>query len=155
MGFVLDLPAATRAAEEIHADGKRIAFTNGCFDVFHAGHVRILRIAREAADVLFVGLNDDEGVRRLKGPGRPANRLEDRAEVLRAIRYVDHVVAFAEDTPIRLIKGIRPDALVKGADYLETEIVGAKEIKEWGGELIRVPLLEGRSSTRIIAGDVA
>lgn len=147
---VLDLVAAAAEAARLRAAGRRIAFTNGVFDVLHAGHVAVLRAAREAADALFVGLNTDESVRRLKGPGRPVHRLEDRAAVLLALRPVDAVVPFAEETPIRLIEAIRPDVLVKGADYAEDEIVGAREVRGWGGRVLRVPLVEGLSTTRIL-----
>jgi len=103
----------------------RIVFTNGCFDVIHRGHVELLEFARSLGDVLVVGLNSDDSVRRLKGPERPVNTLMDRAVVLLAIRWVDFVIPFSEDTPERLIKELRPDVLVKGGDYELDDIVGA------------------------------
>lgn len=149
--MVLDRAGAAAVAARLRALGKRVAFTNGCFDVLHAGHVALLRAAREAADALVVGVNDDAGVRRLKGPGRPVHPLADRAEVLAAIRWVDHVAVFAEETPLALVEAVRPDVMVKGGDYAEEEIVGAREVRGWGGTVLRVPLVEGRSTTAILA----
>src|SRR5262245_6140292 len=115
------------------AAGQRIVFTNGCFDLLHPGHVRYLEAARALGDALVVGLNDDDSVRRLKGPGRPILRLAERAEVLAALAAVDHVVAFSEDTPLRLIEDLRPDVLVKGSDWGLGEIVGASACSNAAG----------------------
>ncbi len=131
--------------------GLRVVFTNGVFDLIHPGHVRILRESRAQGDRLVVGLNRDASVRRLKGPGRPIQKLAARAEVLSAMRDVDLVVPFGEDTPLRLLLALRPDVLVKGADYKESEIVGAAEVRGWGGEVVRVRLHRGKfsSTTRL------
>ena len=131
--------------------GDRIVFTNGCFDLVHAGHVDSLRRARECGDRLVVGLNSDSSVSRLKGDGRPINTEADRAAVLRAFRFVDLVVVFAEETPLRLITELRPDVLVKGDDYRADEVVGAEEAREWGGVVVTVPRVEGLSTSALLA----
>jgi len=132
------------------AGGRRVAFTNGCFDVLHAGHVRLLEYARGCADALVVGLNSDASVRRLKGHGRPVQSEIERAAILAALEAVDRVVVFDEPTPLELILALEPDVLVKGADWPEDAIVGAREVRSWGGTVERVPLLEGRSTSRLI-----
>lgn len=126
--------------------GKKIVFTNGCFDILHAGHVSVLEFSRAKGDVLVVGLNSDESVRRLKGPTRPVNKQADRALVLAALESVSYVCIFNEDTPYNLIKTVRPDVLVKGGDYKPSEIVG----REFAGRVVRFALLKGRSTTGII-----
>lgn len=143
-----DAAAAQRAAWA--AAGKRVVFTNGCFDILHAGHVRLLEAARAAGDTLVVGLNDDASVRRLKGPARPINPAADRAEVLAGLRAVDLVVLFAQDTPAELIARLVPDVLVKGGDYTEETIVGAETVKAAGGQVRIIPLLEGRATTQLV-----
>lgn len=137
--------------ERVRGNGARIVFTNGCFDVLHAGHVRLLDLARRRGDMLIVGLNSDASVRRLKGARRPVNPLPDRADVLSALSAVDHVVAFEDDTPAALIAAVRPDVLVKGGDYAADEIVGADLMRETGGEVFIVPLLPGRSTSSLLA----
>ena len=126
--------------------GRKIVFTNGCFDILHAGHVSVLEFSRAKGDVLVVGLNSDESVRRLKGPTRPVNKQADRALVLAALESVSYVSIFKEDTPYNLIKAVRPDVLVKGGDYKPSEIVG----REFAGKVVRFALLKGRSTTGII-----
>jgi D-beta-D-heptose 7-phosphate kinase / D-beta-D-heptose 1-phosphate adenosyltransferase len=132
------------------AEGKKIAFTNGCFDILHVGHVVYLDQARGLADILIVGLNNDASVRRLKGPQRPLNLEFDRARVLAALEPVDAVILFEEDTPLDLITAIRPDVLVKGADYQEEEVVGAQLVRSYHGDVQLIPLVEGRSTTGIL-----
>ena len=126
--------------------GKKIVFTNGCFDILHAGHVSVLEFSRSMGDELVVGLNSDASVRRLKGPTRPVNTQADRALVLAALESVSAVCIFDEDTPYNLIKQVRPDVLVKGGDYKTDEIVG----REFAKKVVRFPLLKGRSTTNII-----
>lgn len=126
--------------------GRKIVFTNGCFDILHAGHVSVLEFSRSKGDVLVVGLNSDASVRRLKGPTRPVNKQADRALVLAALESVSYVSIFKEDTPYNLIKAVRPDVLVKGGDYKPSEIVG----REFAGKVVRFALLKGRSTTGII-----
>jgi D-beta-D-heptose 7-phosphate kinase/D-beta-D-heptose 1-phosphate adenosyltransferase len=142
-----DASASLAAIRAAHAAGRKIVFTNGCFDLLHAGHVALLEEAAGLGDFLVVGMNSDASVRRLKGWNRPYNSEEDRRAVLAAIRHVDAVVIFDEETPLRLITEIRPDVLVKGADYGEGEIVGADEVRSWGGVVHRVALLAGRSTS--------
>jgi rfaE bifunctional protein nucleotidyltransferase chain/domain len=132
------------------AGGRRIVFTNGCFDLLHPGHVRYLEAARALGDALVVGLNDDASVRRLKGPGRPVLRLAERAEVLAALAAVDHVVTFAEDTPLRLIELLEPDVLVKGADWAADEIVGGDVVRRRGGRVERIDLVPDVSTSELL-----
>ena len=135
---------------EMATAGRSVVFTNGCFDLLHRGHVEMLRDAREAGEVLVVGVNDDDSVRRLKGEGRPLVSAEDRAEVLAALEMVDRVVIFPEDTPVSLIDALVPDVLVKGADWPLDEIVGRKTVEEAGGKVVRVQLAPGRSTRSLI-----
>ncbi len=130
--------------------GQRVAFTNGCFDIMHAGHVQYLREARDQADLLVVGLNGDGSVRALKGPTRPINTAEARAFVLAGLQAVDYLVVFDEPTPRSLIEAIRPDVLVKGADYRREEVVGADFVESYGGRVHLAPLREGHSTTRLV-----
>lgn len=134
----------------LRQSGKRIVFTNGCFDILHAGHTTYLNSASDLGDVLVVGLNSDDSIRRLKGETRPINSMADRKTVLEALRSVGFVITFDEDTPLELIKAIQPDVLVKGGDYTPDTIVGADVVKERGGQVVVIPLLEGRSTTSII-----
>ena len=133
-----------------HQEGKRVVFTNGCFDILHAGHVRYLAAAKALGDTLVIGLNSDASVRRLKGPNRPVSCQEDRAEVLSSLGVVDAVVLFDEDTPEQLIGRLLPDVLVKGADWPVDRIAGAAAVIANGGSVQTVPLLEGRSTSGII-----
>jgi len=128
----------------------KLVFTNGCFDVLHRGHIYYLSRARELGDLLVLGLNSDKSVSRLKGPGRPVNQQQARAEVLAGLAFVDHIVIFPEDTPLNLINAVRPHVLIKGGDYKVDEIVGYQEVRSWGGKVTTIPLLEGYSSTSII-----
>lgn len=128
----------------------KLVFTNGCFDVLHRGHIYYLSRARELGDLLVLGLNSDESVTRLKGPGRPVNQQQARAEVLGGLAFVDHIVIFPEDTPLNLINAVRPHLLIKGGDYKVDEIVGYQQVRSWGGQVKTIPLLEGYSSTSII-----
>ena len=130
--------------------GDKIVFTNGCFDILHAGHVEYLAAARALGDALIIGLNSDASVRRLKGPDRPVCCEEDRAAVLSALQVVDGVTLFNEDTPEELIGALLPDILVKGADWAVEQIAGARAVIDHGGSVLTVPLLEGRSTTGII-----
>lgn len=154
MTKLLPVPVLMQRLDRARQAGGRIVFTNGCFDVLHAGHVRLLDQAKRLGDVLIVGLNSDASVRRLKGPPRPVNDLDDRAEVLSGLAAVDHVVVFDEDTPLTLIREIRPDVLVKGGDYSAETIVGAEEVTAAGGQVVIVPLLAGRSTSAILGSAV-
>ncbi|MBU6152927.1 MAG: D-glycero-beta-D-manno-heptose 1-phosphate adenylyltransferase [Bdellovibrionales bacterium] len=131
--------------------GAKVVFTNGCFDIVHAGHVTYLERARNLGDILVVALNTDASTKRLKGPGRPINRLSDRAKVIGALESVSFVTSFREDTPLSLIKKLKPDVLVKGGDYEVKTIVGYEQVIASGGVVKTIPFLEGRSTTRILA----
>ena len=147
---LLNREKTARQASEARDAGKIVVFTNGCFDLLHSGHVTLLEIASGEGDLLIVGLNSDSSVTRLKGEGRPVQSEAERAEALLKIEVVDVVTIFSEDTPLELIDSIKPDVLVKGGDYSSDEIVGADIVLSRGGEVVRVPLLEGISTTRII-----
>ena len=148
--LVFSLKEAKKHSVMLRKNGKKVVFTNGCFDILHAGHVHYLEQAKELGDELVVGLNSDPSVKTLKGPSRPINNLEQRAKVLSSLKCVDRIVSFADETPIKLIKEIKPDVLVKGGDYKAKDVVGHKEIKSWGGEVKIIPLVPGLSTTNII-----
>jgi D-beta-D-heptose 7-phosphate kinase/D-beta-D-heptose 1-phosphate adenosyltransferase len=139
-----------RIARGLRRAGKKIVFTNGCFDLIHAGHIAYLEKAKRFGDILFVGLNSDSSVRAIKGRSRPLSREGDRLRVIAALEAVDYVTVFSEKTPLRLIRELRPHVLVKGADWKRNEIIGAKEVESWGGGVRRVPLLSGRSTSALI-----
>ena len=145
---ILDREHLKRLSEE--GIGQRVVFTNGCFDLIHAGHVRLINEARSMGDLLVVGINSDESVSRLKGPSRPLITDNDRAYILLNFRAVDYVTIFAEDTPLEVIKALRPDVLVKGAEYEKGDIVGADFVESAGGRVVRVDMFEGRSTSAII-----
>ncbi len=148
---VVDLPAAVEQANRVRTAGGKVVFTNGCFDLLHAGHVRYLWQARSLGDMLIVGLNSDASVAGLgKGPGRPLVPQEQRAEVLAALAAVDLVVIFGEPTPLRLIKALRPEVLVKGGDWEVAQIVGAEEVMSRGGRVESLPLVKGLSTTALL-----
>ena len=147
---VQDLSGALDLVHRWQTNGERVVFTNGCFDLLHVGHVTYLERARRYGHRLVVGLNTDRSVRALKGPERPLIREDDRARVLAALASVDAVVLFDQDTPLDLIQALRPDVLAKGADYREEDVVGAVEVKGWGGRVVLVPLVPERSSSGIL-----
>jgi len=128
--------------------GEKCIFTNGCFDIVHKGHVELLKQARAMGDFLVVGLNSDESVERLKGLGRPVNDLASRKALLEAIRYVDYVIVFSEDTPVELIKKVKPFIIVKGGDYSPEKVIGSDIVEEYGGRVEIIPLVEGYSSSK-------
>ncbi|MGD9608543.1 MAG: D-glycero-beta-D-manno-heptose 1-phosphate adenylyltransferase [Desulfovibrionaceae bacterium] len=148
-----------RSAAQVHLHrvraGRTVVFTNGCFDLLHAGHVDLLARARDCGDLLVVGLNDDASVRRLKGPSRPVTPLSERAYVLAGLACVDMVVPFAEDTPLELILALEPDVLVKGGDWPVAAIVGAPQVTARGGRVESLPLIPGLSTTAVIDRIVA
>ena len=141
---------AHRLVADMRAAGKRIVFTNGVFDLLHPGHLRYLQHARSLGDALIVGLNSDRSVRANKGPDRPVNTEDERAEVLAALACVDAVVIFDEDTPRSLIAAVQPDILVKGADWAEDAIVGRDIVEARGGRVVRVTIEPGYSTTAIL-----
>lgn len=145
MSKVTGLEDLAARLKKLRSEGRKVVFTNGCFDIIHAGHVRYLREARSLGDVLVIGVNSDASVSRLK-PGRPVNTEADRAEVLSALEPVDFVTVFDEDTPYELIKTLRPDVLVKGGDWEKSDIVGSDLVKDTRS----LPFHEGRSTSSII-----
>jgi rfaE bifunctional protein nucleotidyltransferase chain/domain len=151
MGKLVGRGKLKRIRARYAAEGKKVVFTNGTFDILHRGHVEYLAAAKRLGDVLIVGLNTDASIRRIKGRGRPINRAADRAAVLTSLKNVDYVCFFREDTPLRLISEIVPDVLVKGADWTKHKIVGKDIVERNGGKVRRVRLTPGRSTTGIIA----
>ncbi len=139
-----------RIRKRLQRDGRTVVFTNGCFDLIHAGHIRLFREARKLGDVLIVALNSDASIRRLKGRSRPIFPLKERQEILAAVEDVDFVTSFSEDTPRRIIASLLPDVLVKGGDWKPDQVVGREEVEAAGGRVVIVPYLEGRSTSSII-----
>ncbi|HOK06932.1 MAG TPA: D-glycero-beta-D-manno-heptose 1-phosphate adenylyltransferase [Syntrophales bacterium] len=150
MEKILSREAVRRRVAELRAEGKTIVFTNGCFDILHVGHVRYLREAKKAGDVLVLGLNSDASVRAIKGHKRPLVPQEERADILAELSSVDYVTIFDEPTPQALIEELAPDVLVKGGDWREEEIAGAAFVRGRGGKVMIVPLTEGRSTTNVV-----
>jgi D-glycero-beta-D-manno-heptose 1-phosphate adenylyltransferase len=148
---IFDLPTLLQKLHAIKICGKSIAFTNGVFDLLHEGHLTSLAQAASFADFLVVGLNADASVKKIKGPNRPINNENSRQLIIASLQIVDAVVLFNADTPLELIKAIKPDFLVKGGDYTVDTVVGAQEVIALGGQVKIVPLLEGFSTTKIIA----
>ncbi len=142
--------ALKRLILNLKARGKRVVFTNGCFDILHAGHVDYLERARRLGDVLVVGLNSDASVRRLKGKGRPLNKQGDRAKILASLYFIDYVTIFNEATPEKLITRLRPDILVKGGDWKVSEIAGGPFVRTYGGRVVSLPFVKGYSTTSLI-----
>jgi rfaE bifunctional protein nucleotidyltransferase chain/domain len=151
MGVVVHKEELITIRERLKRQGKRVVFTNGCFDLLHLGHVEYLKRAKSLGDVLVVGVNDDASVRRLKGPPRPITSQDDRASILAALVSVDYVCLFAEDTPLELITALRPDVLVKGADWAVDAVVGKDLVEKHGGTVQTIEFLPNRSTSGIIA----
>jgi D-beta-D-heptose 7-phosphate kinase/D-beta-D-heptose 1-phosphate adenosyltransferase len=151
MGRVLSLAEAVRERQTARAAGRRVVFTNGCFDLLHTGHLRLLEGAKACGDLLFVGVNADATVRSLKGAGRPIVPEVERAELLAALRVVDVVLLFAEPTPRETVLALEPDVLVKGGDYTPETIVGRDEVESRGGRVVVIPLEEGRSTRGLVS----
>ncbi|MEM1210033.1 MAG: D-glycero-beta-D-manno-heptose 1-phosphate adenylyltransferase [Planctomycetota bacterium] len=148
---VMQAEQAAALAAQARAAGKRVVFTNGCFDILHAGHVHYLHASRQLGDLLVLGLNTDASVQKLKGPNRPVQSEQDRARILASLADVDAVVLFDDDTPLELIRAVRPDVLTKGADYQTKEnVVGWQDVESHGGRVELIDLVEGRSTTRVI-----
>lgn len=153
-GLVVSLEEACQLREEAASQGRKVVFTNGCFDLLHVGHIRYLEEARRHGDLLIVGVNDDQSARYLKGPGRPYMAQEDRAEILASLRCVDLVVIFSERTAERLVEALRPDVYVKGGDYSIEELPEAKIVTEYGGEVLLAPFVPGCSTTDLVSAIV-
>lgn len=150
MNHAAEWEAARKQVAAWREQGKTIVFTNGCFDLLHPGHIDYLGKARALGDILVVGLNDDDSIAGLKGPSRPINPLADRRCMLAALKAVDLVVPFAEETPLELIKTLLPDILIKGGDYEPENIVGAKEVHDNGGHVSVITFVDGHSTTALI-----
>ena len=148
--IITDGEELRRARARLREEGRRLVFTNGCFDILHVGHVRYLQRARALGDALLVAINSDRSVRALKGEGRPVMNEAERAEMLAALACVDFVTVFEEDSPRRLIAELLPDVLVKGGDYALGEIHGREEVEAAGGRVLALPFVEGASTTNII-----
>jgi len=148
---ILNQECLADAVRCLQQAGKKVVFTNGCFDLLHVGHVRYLQQARELGDVLVVALNSDASVRRLKGPGRPLTPAKERAEILAALACVDFVTIFGAATPLRLIRALGPDLLVKGGDWPVERIVGRELVEAGGGKVLAIPFVTNRSTTALIA----
>ena len=140
----------SKTLAKARARGKKVVFTNGCFDIIHAGHVKYLADAKKKGDILVIGLNSDKSVRAIKGPSRPLNIENDRAKVLAALESVDFVTIFGEPTPEELIKKLKPDVLIKGGDWKIKDIVGGDFVRSRGGKVTRIPFLKGRSTSSVI-----
>jgi rfaE bifunctional protein nucleotidyltransferase chain/domain len=149
-GVVLERVDLAAWGQAMRNANRTVAFTNGCFDLIHSGHLASLAQAAAAADELIVALNSDDSVRQLKGAGRPILDAAERAALIASLRPVSAVTIFGEPTPLEIINQIRPDVLVKGSEYEEDDIVGAREVKSWGGRVVRVPMVPGRSTSQII-----
>ena len=148
---VLSLDGLKARVSAWRSSAEKIVFTNGCFDLLHIGHIILLEDARLEGSRLVVAINSDDSVRRLKGPGRPIVGENERARILAALSAVDAVVIFDEPTPLAVIEALRPDVIVKGGDYDESTVVGAKEVRSWGGRVKIIPTVEGFSTTGLIA----
>jgi D-beta-D-heptose 7-phosphate kinase/D-beta-D-heptose 1-phosphate adenosyltransferase len=151
LSFSSSILKAVALAKQLRAEGKKIVFTNGVFDLLHPGHVRYLQQARALGDALIVGINSDRSVRAVKGPDRPITSEAERAEILAALACVDAVAIFDEETPYEIISAIAPDVLVKGADWAEHAIVGRDIVEARGGRVVRASIEEGYSTTSIVA----
>ncbi len=150
MPKIKNLKELSEIRNKLKLEGKKVVFTNGCFDLIHRGHIHLFREAKKLADVLIVAVNDDSSVRRLKGEMRPIFSLEERLEILEAIEDIDYLVPFAEDTPHKIISVLLPDLLVKGGDWRVDEVVGREEVEEAGGKVVIIPYLKGNSSSLLI-----
>jgi D-glycero-beta-D-manno-heptose 1-phosphate adenylyltransferase len=150
MNRVLQLPELKNILDQYRHQNKKIVFTNGCFDLLHIGHIRYLEQAKSKGDILVVGINTDASVQKLKGPSRPIQNENDRAEILAALKSVDHTILFGDETPLNLIQVVRPDYLVKGGDWPIQQIVGWDFVQSYGGVVESLQFITGRSTTQII-----
>jgi glycerol-3-phosphate cytidylyltransferase len=150
VGQVLNLDQILEILQDLKKQGKIIVTTNGCFDIIHVGHIKYLKQAKSLGDILIVGLNTDKSVKKLKGPTRPVNQENDRAEVLASLNPVDYVVLFDEDTPVELLGKIKPNIHVKGGDYDLNTLPEAKTVQDINGKIVFIPFIDGKSTTKII-----
>ena len=150
MGQIVNRKNINNLLEELKSQNKKIVFTNGCFDILHVGHARYLKESAKYGDVLIVGLNSDASVKRLKGESRPINNESDRAELLSELGFVDYVIIFEEDTPVNLLKELKPDIYTKGADYTIETLPEAQTVLSYGGKIEFISLVQGKSTTNVI-----
>lgn len=150
MNRVLNRPEASKMIESLKKQGKKVVFTNGCFDILHVGHMTYLEEAKAFGDYLFVGVNSDDSVKRLKGPTRPINNEKDRAELLAGLKAVDYTVIFTEDTPVEIIGELKPSIHVKGGDYKKEDLPETVVVESYGGEVFIVSLVEGKSTSNVV-----
>ena len=150
MGRILSRVELKKEVEKLKQAGKKIVFTNGCFDILHTGHTRYLREARKLGDVLVLGLNSDDSIRSIKGEKRPLVPATERAEILAALDFIDFITIFDELTPLNVIKFLKPDILIKGGDWPEEKVVGREEVKKWKGKVVIIPEVQGKSTTNIV-----
>jgi D-beta-D-heptose 7-phosphate kinase/D-beta-D-heptose 1-phosphate adenosyltransferase len=150
MDKILERSMLKSRLDALRTKGKKIAFTNGCFDILHVGHVRYLREAKKTADILVLALNSDSSVQSIKGEKRPLVPEQERAEVVAALEFIDFVTIFPELTPLELINYLKPDILLKGGDWPEDKVVGREEVKKWGGRVMIIPEIAGKSTTNIV-----
>lgn len=150
MDKILNRKLLHEKLDKLRKEGKKIAFTNGCFDILHVGHVRYLREAKKTADVLVLALNSDSSVQSIKGEKRPLVPEGERAEILASLEFIDFVTIFPELTPLELINYLKPDIIIKGGDWPEDKVVGRDDVKKWGGCVILIPEVEGKSTTNIV-----
>lgn len=147
---IVPLARLVKIRRDLKVKGKKVVFTNGCFDLLHAGHIKLFREAKALGDILIVALNEDASIRKLKGPARPIFPLAERLEILSAIGDIDYVTWFGEDTPRKIIAALLPDVLVKGGDWTPETVVGRSEVEAAGGKVVIIPALKGRSTTNVI-----
>lgn len=147
---IKSLKQLSRIALLLKSKGKKIVFTNGCFDILHFGHVYYLEQAKKQGDILIVGLNSDKSIQRIKGKNRPIVCQQDRAKVLAGLESIDYIVIFNEDTPLKTISAIKPDVLIKGSDWQKNNIAGSEVVRQYGGKVTTIKLVKGRSTTNII-----
>jgi D-beta-D-heptose 7-phosphate kinase/D-beta-D-heptose 1-phosphate adenosyltransferase len=145
-----NLDDLVKIRNQLKHQGKKVVFTNGCFDLLHSGHIHLFREARKKGDVFIVAVNDDSSTRKIKGASRPIFPLKERIEILGAIEDIDYLASFSEETPQKIIARLLPDVLVKGGDWKPEEVVGKREVEDTGGEVEIIPYLEGRSSSDIV-----
>jgi rfaE bifunctional protein nucleotidyltransferase chain/domain len=150
MNKIMDREALKDKLDLLRKEGKKIAFTNGCFDILHVGHIRYLMEAKKTADILVLALNTDSSIRTIKGEKRPLVPEDERAEVLSALECIDFITLFSELTPLEVICSLRPDILIKGGDWPEDKVIGRDEIKQWGGHVTIIPEVAGKSTTNIV-----
>lgn len=148
--IIEDWDKLTNELNELKSQGKRIIFTNGCFDILHLGHVSYLKQAKELGDILVLALNTDDSVKKLKGDSRPINNQQDRALVINELKSIDYVTFFSEDTPYNIIKTLKPNIIAKGGDYSPEQVVGKDIVERYGGKVEIIPFVEGKSTTNIV-----